>query len=278
LDDSPRIDAHHHLWDLSVRDQPWITGEALEPIRRSFSVADLRTAIAGRVDATVVVQTVTAPEETPDLLAVAAAEPLIAGVVGWVDLTAPDVADALAALDGPLVGVRHQVQGERDPRWLCRDDVRRGLRAVGDAGLVYDLLTIPVQLPAAIETVRALDDVVFVVDHLSKPPIAAGELEPWAARMRALAACPNVFCKLSGMVTEADWSSWRVADLRPFADVVLDAFGPSRVMFGSDWPVCTLAASYAEVLDAARQLTAALSPSERVEIFGATAQRAYTLA
>jgi L-fuconolactonase len=290
LDESPRIDAHHHLWDLSVRDQPWITGEAFEPIRRSFSVADLTDAIAGRVDATVVVQTVSVPEQTRELLALAGglvpsgrpsdpdgAAVTVAGVVGWVDLTAPDVADALAALDGPLVGIRHQVQDEPDPRWLCRDDVRRGLRAVGDAGLVYDLLTIPVQLPAAIETVRAFDDVVFVVDHLSKPPIAAGELEPWASQMRLLAACPNVVCKLSGMVTEADWQSWTVADLRPYSELVLDAFGPSRLMFGSDWPVCTLAASYAEVLSAAEALTASLSPSERAEIFGGTARRVYTL-
>src|SRR5690349_20741959 len=165
----------------------------MAPIRRSFSAEDLK-AVAGGFDATVVVQAVSVPQETKELLALAAADPLIAGVVGWVDLTAPDVADALAAVSGPLVGVRHQVQDEADPRWLCRDDIRRGLRAVGDVGLVYDLLTIPVQLPAAIETVRALDDVVFVVDHLSKPSIASGELEPWASQMRELAACPNVVC------------------------------------------------------------------------------------
>jgi len=277
LDESSFVDAHHHLWDLAVRDQPWIAGEALAPIRRTFSVEDL-TSVAARVDATVLVQTVSVPQETPELLALAGAHALIAGVVGWVDLPAPDVADALAALDGPLVGIRHQVQDEPDPRWLCREDVRRGLRAVGDAGLVYDLLTFPVQLPAAIETVRALDELVFVVDHLSKPPIASGELDPWAGQMRELAACPNVVCKLSGMVTEADWASWTVDDLRPYADVVLDAFGPSRLMFGSDWPVCTLAASYDAVLSAAEELTASLSLPERREIFGGTARRTYTLA
>jgi L-fuconolactonase len=243
-------------------------------LRRSFGVDELARTTS--CDATVLVQTVTVPEETPELLALSAAHELIAGVVGWVDLTG-DVEDALArlrSLPGRLVGIRHQVQGEPDPEWLCRDDVRRGLRAVGDAGLVYDLLTIPVQLPAAIETVRALDDLVFVVDHLSKPPIASGELEPWAGRMRALAEHENVVCKLSGMVTEADWVAWTVADLRPYAEVVLDAFGPQRVMFGSDWPVCLLAASYERVVAAAEELT---SRSEQAEIFGGTAVRTYTL-
>jgi L-fuconolactonase len=177
-----------------------------------------------------------------------------------------------------LVGIRHQVQGEHDPRWLCRPDVRRGLRMVQHAGLVYDLLTLPPQLPAAIETVQALDELVFVVDHLSKPPIASGELEPWATRMRALAAHENVVCKLSGMVTEADWAAWTVADLEPYFDVVLEAFGPRRLMFGSDWPVCTLAAAYEQVVAAAEELTAALSPDERAQIFGETCRRTYTLA
>jgi L-fuconolactonase len=270
-----RVDAHHHLWDLSVRDQPWIAGPELAPLRRSFGVEELVGAAQG-IDATVVVQTVTAAEETPELLALAADEGLIAGVVGWVDLTAPDVAEALAALDGQwLVGIRHQVQIEPDPRWLCRADVRRGLRAVADAGLVYDLLTLPPQLPAAIETVRALEDLVFVVDHLSKPPIASGELEPWAMHIRALARCENVVCKLSGLVTEARWDTWTVDDLRPYADTVLEAFGPDRVMFGSDWPVCTLAASYEEVVAAAEAL---VGPSERAAVFGETCRRTYTLA
>ena len=262
------------MWNLEVRDQPWIDGPALAPLRRSFAVDDLVEAAPG-IDATVLVQTVTVPEETPELLALAAEHELIAGVVGWVDLTAPDVAEALAALPSEwLVGIRHQVQGEPDPHWLCREDVRRGLRAVADAGLVYDLLTLPPQLPAAIETVRALDDVVFVVDHLSKPPIASGALEPWASDIRELARHENVACKLSGMVTEADWSTWTVDDLRPYADTVLEAFGPDRVMFGSDWPVCTLAASYAEVVEAAE----ALVPVEQhAAVFGETCRRTYTL-
>ncbi|HZO66009.1 MAG TPA: amidohydrolase family protein [Kribbellaceae bacterium] len=276
-----RIDAHHHLWDLDVRDQDWITGDAMAPIRRSFSVDDLAGAAQG-LDATVVVQTVTVSEETPELLVVADSNELVAAVVGWTDLTAPSVADDLAALsEGPggrwLRGIRHQVQGEPDLRWLCRDDVRRGLGAVHEAGLVYELLTLPPQLPAAVETVAALPEANFVLDHCSKPLIAAGTLEPWATDLRRLASYPNVTCKLSGLVTEASWSSWTVDDLRPYADVVLEAFGPDRVMFGSDWPVCLLAASYAEVVEAAEALTAGLTAAERDAVFGGTATRVYGL-
>ena len=212
-------------------------------------------------------------EETREFLAVAEGSDVVAGVVGWADLTAPGVSEALAALrEGPggdrLVGIRHLVQGEADPRWLCRADVRRGLTAVAEAGICYDLLTYPHQLPAAIETARALPQLTFVLDHLSKPPIAAGTLEPWATALRELAAEPNVFCKLSGMVTEANQGSWTVSDLRPYAGTALDAFGPDRLMFGSDWPVCLLAATYDEVAEAARELTGQLSAGERAQVFG----------
>jgi L-fuconolactonase len=279
-----RVDAHHHVWDLDVRDQDWITGPALAPLRRSFGLDELAPlAAAAGVTATVLAQTVTVPRETPELLALAAAHDLVAGVVGWVDLTAPDVGAALAALrDGPggewLVGVRHQVQGEPDPEWLLRPDVQRGLVAVADAGLAYDLLTLPHQLPAAVACAQRLPELTFVLDHCSKPPIAAGELEPWATRITALATRPNVACKLSGLVTEADWTQWSVTDLKPYVEVVLDAFGPDRVAFGSDWPVCTLAASYAQVLDAAGTLTAALGTAERDAVFAGTARRVYGLA
>ncbi len=176
-----------------------------------------------------------------------------------------------------LVGIRHQVQGEPDPEWLLRPDVLRGLAAVAEAGLAYDLLTLPPQLPAAVACAAALPQLRFVLDHCSKPLVATGEVEPWASDLRALAALPNVACKLSGLVTEADWGSWTVADLKPYADVVLDAFGPGRVAFGSDWPVCTVAASYAEVVAAAEELTAGLSEPERDEVFGGTARRVYGL-
>ncbi|WUG90899.1 amidohydrolase family protein [Streptomyces sp. NBC_00454] len=284
MDHGPGIvDAHHHVWDLSVRDQDWITGPELAPLRRNFSLADLTPqARAAGVTATVLVQTVTAAEETPEFLAMAARSDLVAGVVGWTDLTAPDVADALAGLRAGsggehLVGMRHQVQGEPDPRWLVRPEALRGLSAVAEAGLVYDLVVQPHQLEAAIDAAQRLPGLTFVLDHLGKPPIASGELAPWAERIGRLAALPNTVCKLSGMVTEADWDSWTVDDLRPYADTVLDAFGPGRLMFGSDWPVCRLAATYAQVVAAAGEMTDGLSPAERHEVFTGTAVRTYGL-
>ncbi|MGW7084126.1 amidohydrolase family protein [Streptomyces sp. NPDC054871] len=277
------VDSHHHVWDLSVRDQEWITGEALAPIRRNFSLTDLLPeAHAAGVAATVLVQTVTVAEETPELLAAAADSELVAGVVGWTDLTRPDITDTLAGLvqlpgGQHLVGIRHQVQGEPDPQWLLRPDVRRGLAAVGAAGLAYDLVVLPHQLPACVEAAREHPGLTFVLDHLGKPPIASGALEAWAASVRSLAALPNTVCKLSGLVTEADPKTWTVDDLRPYADTVLEAFGPDRLMFGSDWPVCTLAATYAEVMDLARQLSDSLSGSERSALFAGTATRVYRL-
>ena len=277
-----RIDAHHHVWDLTVREQSWMVGPELDPIRRNFSVEDLAPlAAAADVTATVLVQTVGLVEETVEFLEVAASNELVAGVVGWVDLTADDVATALSGLlarpDGTyLKGIRHQVHDEPDVDWLLRPEVQRGLAAVADASLVYDLLTKTPHLPAAISTVRAFPQLTFVVDHISKPVIGES-LEPWASQLRDLAALPNVTCKLSGMVTEASWTDWKPADLQPYADVVLDAFGPDRVMFGSDWPVCLLAASYVQVVDTAETLTAGLSPAERAAVFSTTATRIYKL-
>jgi L-fuconolactonase len=277
------VDAHHHVWDLSVRDQDWITGPELRPLRRDFGVADLAPqARAAGVDRTVLVQTITVPEETPEFLALAEQGELIAGVVGWTDLTRPDVADELARLRGlpggrHLKGIRHQVQGEPDPEWLLRPDVRDGLAAVAEAGLVYDLVVLPHQLPACVRAAAGHPGLTFVLDHLGKPPIATGTLRPWATAVRALAALPNTVCKLSGMVTEADHAKWTVDGLRPYADTVLDAFGPGRLMFGSDWPVCTLAASYGQVVDVAEELSGGLGAEERAEVFGGTATRVYRL-
>lgn len=275
------VDAHHHVWDLAVRDQDWITGPAMAPIRRSFGLDDLRPEAAAQgVTATVLVQTVVGPDETPELLALADADPLVAAVVGWADLTSPSLADDLARLrEGPggrwLRGVRHQVQHEPDPAWLARPDVVRGLATVAAAGLVYELLVLPHQLPAAVEAVRAVPGGRFVLDHCAKPPVASGEVAPWAADVRALAAAGDVVCKLSGLVTEARWGDWRTADLRPYADVVLEAFGAERVAAGSDWPVCLLAASYGQVWDAVHDLTAGCSPDERRAVLHGTAARTY---
>ncbi|MGP3991708.1 amidohydrolase family protein [Streptomyces sp. 3N207] len=277
----PITDAHHHVWDLSVRDQDWLSGPEFAPIRRDFSLVDLEPeARAAGVTRTVLVQTVTVPEETPELLALAAHSELVAGVVGWTDLTAPGIADELArlaALPGgdQLRGIRHQVQAEPDPQWLTRPEVLRGLRAIEAADLVYDLVVLPHQLPAAIEAANELPGLTFVLDHLGKPPIAAGAPEPWARHVRELAALPNTVCKLSGMVTEADWGTWSVRDLRPYADTVLHAFGPNRLMFGSDWPVCRLAATYAEVVETAMLLIAGLTPTEQAWLWSGTAGRVY---
>jgi L-fuconolactonase len=219
--------------------------------------------------------------ETEEFLALASSSGgLIAGVVGWVELTDPGVADALArlrALPGGqrLVGVRHQVQDEPDPGWLSRPAVRRGLRAVAEAGLAYDLLVLVPQLPEALTAVRDLPEGRFVLDHAAKPPIAAGAMEPWADALAELARLPNVSCKLSGLVTEARWDDWDAERIRPYADHVLASFGPDRVMFGSDWPVCELAASYAEVRGLADELLEGLSPSERDAVLWTTATRVY---
>jgi len=277
------VDSHHHFWDPGRADYPWMTDD-LVAIRRAFGPDDLRPLLAAaRIDASIVVQTRSSIEETAELLATAAGEPFVAGVVGWVDLTDPAVPEAISRLrelpgGQRLVGVRHQVHDEDDPAWLGRPDVRRGLAAVGDAGLTYDLLVRTRELPAALEAVRALPDLRFVVDHVAKPEIARGVLEPWAGRLSTLAGLPNTFCKLSGMVTEAVWTDWSVDDLRPYAEVVLETFGPSRLLFGSDWPVCLLAAGYQDVVDVTHALLEDLSVDERGAVFGGTALEVYRLA
>jgi L-fuconolactonase len=276
------IDAHHHVWDLSVRDQPWLSGAEMTAIRRSFSVADLRpSAKAAGVDATVLVQTLAVAEETPEMLALAAADPLVAGVVGWTDLTSPAVADELARLAaGPggdyLVGIRHLVQSEPDPDWLRRADVLRGLRAVAAAGLRYDLVVRPPQLEAAAYAAATVPELTLVLDHAGKPAITSRRLDAWRTGVRALANVPNTVCKLSGLVTEAPAGTPREAFV-PVADVLLDAFGPQRIMFGSDWPVCLLAADYPAVLRLAESLIAGLSEADRTAVFSATATLVYGL-
>jgi L-fuconolactonase len=264
------VDAHHHLWDPDRRVYPWLAGDALAPIRRPYTVDDLAAAAGAEVTATVLVQTVSSAAETEEFLAAAAGSPLIAGVVGWVDLTAP-------VIPSGLVGVRHQVEDEADPDWLLREDVLRGLRAVGEAGLVYDLLVRAPQRQAALTVAERLPQVSFVVDHAGKPGIAAGEWEPWAVWIDRIARLSHVSCKLSGLVTEAPWGSWDAAMIRPYADHVLTAFGPERVLFGSDWPVCELAGGYPRVLELTEALLDGCASAERAAVMAGTAARVYGL-
>ncbi|WP_284745959.1 amidohydrolase family protein [Amycolatopsis sp. RTGN1] len=278
-----RVDAHHHLWRLSARPQPWLDGEETSYIRRDFGVPDLQKAAGSAgIGQTVLVQVLPDLDETIEFLALAEENPLIAGVVGWADLTSSTVdsdLERLRAVPGGelLVGIRHLVQAEPDPRWLVRDDVLRGLRAVRDAGLAYDLLVLPHQLPAAIEAVRAVPGLTFVLDHLGKPPIATREVNPWAIHLKTLADEPNVAAKISGLVTEADLEHWTTEDLRPYVETALAAFGPDRLMLGSDWPVCLLAAGYETVWRTTESLLTRLTDAERAEISGGTAARIYRL-
>lgn len=281
--DSMTVDAHHHLWDIDVRDQPWLTVPEMEPLRRDFRPVDFARAKRGTsVDTTVLVQTVTDPEETPEMLVLADSVACIGAVVGWVDLAARDVRERLGELcvhpaGRWLRGIRHPVERERDPDWLCRPPVLAGLAAVEDAGLVYELLVGPHQLGAAAKAAGEFPQLTFVLDHCGRPPVG-DDLEPWAAALRRLAAHPNVVCKLSGLLTEAaSVGAPGQAALRPCVDVVFEAFGPGRVMFGSDWPICLLAAPYAQVLEVSRRLTDQLGEAERAAVFDGTAREVYGL-
>ncbi|MFE2868290.1 amidohydrolase family protein [Embleya sp. NPDC059259] len=279
---SALVDAHHHLWDTAEREYGWMDGAWADPLRGRFGPGELAAAVGHRGQvATIAVQAVADTAESAELLAIAADPGTpVAAVVGWVDLTARDAADSIAALRaGPggkhLVGIRHLVQDEPDPDWLLRPDVARALAELTRAGLVYDLLVKPPQLAAAVRVARAHPELSFVLDHIGKPEIGTGDREPWAAAIRDIAALPNVTVKLSGVVTEADWREWTVAEVLPYARHALETFGPQRTMFGSDWPVCTLAASYDEVFSLAARTCADLSTAERDRVFGGTARTVY---
>jgi L-fuconolactonase len=281
------VDAHHHVWNIAARPQHWLdTDAALAPLRRNFLLPELiPQATAAGVTASVVVQTVVEPGETPELLDLAANGPLVAAVVGWTDLGSPAVADALselAAMPGGqrLAGIRHPLLTEPDPGWLDRADARRGLSALAAAGLAFDLVLRPAQLPAAISAAASLPDLRFVLDHLGDVDVSRPRPDPaWAAAFAALAKLPNTVCKLSGIFSVRAPAGQDVADparhLRPYLDLALDSFGPDRLMFGSDWPVCTLGASYADVVAAAVTLTGGLSGPERAAILGGTARAVY---
>jgi len=278
-----KIDAHHHCWSYSAAEYPWI-GAGMERLARDYLPTDLATpAAAAGIGGTVAVQARQTLEETRWLLQLAEEHPLILGVVGWVDLRSPDVADQLASFADQerFVGVRHVVQDEPDPRFLLGEAFVRGLGQLLPFGLTYDLLLYPSQLPAAVELVAGKPDQPFVLDHLAKPRLAAwtnpGDMDTWRRDVQALAAHENVCCKLSGLVTEASWRQWRPADFTPYLDVALEAFGPERLMIGSDWPVCLLAGEYADVVGIVGEYCATLSATEQEAIWGGTAARFYRL-
>ncbi len=256
--------------------------EALAPIRRRFGPEDLQPLLAANgIDRTILVQTRASLDESREFLATAAQHDFIAGVVGWVDLTG-EVAKQIGSLQaGPggkkLVGIRHQVHDEADPQWLGKKDVRRGIAAVGKAGLAYDILVRTRELPAALAMVRDNPGMRFVIDHIAKPSIATGAIDEWSEHLAPFDALPNVFIKLSGMVTEADWKRWTVRDIAPYVRSVLGWFGPERCVFGSDWPVCLVAASYAHVIDACGQALGDLPMEHRERIFGGNAVELYRL-
>ncbi|MGC4785774.1 amidohydrolase family protein [Micromonospora zamorensis] len=277
------VDAHHHLWVRARHPQPWIDPVTMAAIDADFEPADLApVARAAGVTATVVVQSIASEAETVDLLAVAAGDALVRGVVGWVDLTADDVAQRLERLRAApggerLVGIRHLVQSETDPAYLDRPDVRRGIAAVGAAGLVFDLLVRQHQLPMAARLAHDLPEVRFVLDHLGKPALGRPEMTEWTRGLRALAASPNTTAKLSGLVTEVERSPWTTEDLRPAVEGALDTFGPDRLMYGSDWPVCLLASSYPRWVEALAELLGDHDEADQALLWGDTARRVYRL-
>ncbi len=274
-----KIDAHHHFWKYDPAEYDWISPE-METIRRDFLPADLFEEIkAVGIEGVVSVQARQCVEETRWLLEMAEVNDFIRGVVGWLPLISNSVQADLEkfAANQKLKAVRHVLQGEPDDDYMLRDDFNRGISALKNHGLVYDVLIYERQLLQAIKLVDRHPDQIFVLDHVAKPRIKNGVLQPWKRNIYELAQRPNVYCKLSGMVTEADWELWTPEQLRPYADCVLEAFGANRTMFGSDWPVCLVAGKYSQWLNTVRDFSMHLSTDEQDWLFGKTAEMAYQL-
>jgi L-fuconolactonase len=278
-----RIDSHHHVWDLSVREQGWMVGDALNPIKKNFSINDLRQAVTGcGIEKTVVVQTVTNYDETPELLELAETDDLVAGVVGFLKI---DAVDAISYLDkyesmrgfNNLVGIRDIAHDYEDVKYLSKPQVVKNVQELGRRGLVYDLLTKTPHMQAAIDLVKACPNTKFVLDHISKPYIAKGEMQPWADQLVQLASFENVDVKVSGMFTEADWKNWKQTNFWPYLEHITNSFTPARMMFGSDWPVCLLAATYRQSIDLMEEFTKSFSEAEKNNFWAGTANRAYGL-
>lgn len=272
-----KIDAHQHFWHYSRTEHAWMTDEMAE-IRRDFMPEDLRPLLDQLgFDGSIAVQACQNVEETRWLLELAGRYPFIRGVVGWVDLRSPGMPSQLEQLagNGKLVGVRHVVQDEPDDEFMLRSDFRAGIARLAEFGLTYDVLIYPRQLPAAIRLVREFSHQRFVLDHIAKPAITEGPREPWEAGLRELAKSPNLYCKLSGMVTEARWKQWTPADFQPYLDAVFEAFGPERLMIGSDWPVCTLSAGYESTMEIVIEYISQFPAEMRDGILGGNCARFY---
>jgi L-fuconolactonase len=272
------IDAHHHLWHYSAIEYEWID-DRMTALRRDFLPTEFIDELANAgIDGAVTVQARQTLEETQWLLALASKHKEILGIVGWAAIASLDFEASLNALtaDPKLVGLRHIVQAEPQG-FLDGPDFNRGIRTLHRTGLVYDLLVVEHQLEEAIRFVDRHPQQMFVVDHIAKPKIAAGEIEPWRTRIQELSKRSNVFCKVSGIVTEDSWSHWSIESLRPYLDTVVNAFGSDRILAGSDWPVCLVATGYTQWWQTLRNYFADFSDDERADIFGATAARTYNL-
>jgi L-fuconolactonase len=274
-----KIDAHQHFWHYTPEEYGWI-GPDMEVLKKDHLPADLAPLLeSAGIAGTVAVQARQTLDETAWLLELADKYPFIKGVVGWVDLRSPELRGQLQRFCAHprFCAVRHVVQDEPDDRFMLRADFVRGLGMLAEFDLAYDILIFPRHLPVACELVSRFPDQRFVLDHIAKPLIKDGKVAPWDAGIRRLAAFPNVFCKVSGMVTEADWQRWQPSDFRPYLDVVFAAFGSERIMFGSDWPVCTLAGAYADVVKIVSDYVQQLSREEQAAFWGETARRFYRL-
>lgn len=274
-----KIDSHQHFWFYDPARHDWITTE-MAALRRNFLPPDLEPLLARHgFQGTVLVQAEQSPAENAFLLQLARDHDFIKGVVGWVDLLARDLTAQLEVLcqEPKLKGFRDILQGDPAPARMLEPDFIKGLKQLNRFGFTYDLLVYAPQLPQVLELVQQVPDQPFVVDHLAKPDIKNQNFADWEKHIRRLAAHPNVCCKVSGLVTEADWQQWQPADFRPFLDTVVDAFGPRRLLYGSDWPVCLLAGTYSRVLGLIQDYFAAFSSQEQEQIFGGNASRFYKL-
>jgi L-fuconolactonase len=274
-----KIDAHQHFWHFDPVRDAWITHE-MEAIRRDFLPSDLKSVLdQNQMDGCVAVQAAQETAETDFLLQLANENDFIQGVVGWTDLQAPDLREQLAEYQKTprLRGFRHVLQAEPDDAFMLRPAFIAGVKALRDFDFTYDILIYPQHLPNALKLVQQCDDQSFVLDHLAKPYIRGGQLEPWKKDLTALANQENVYCKISGMITEADWGTWTYEQLVPYLDVAFEAFGTNRLLFGSDWPVCLVAGDYQRVKQILERYLEDFTPTEKENIWGGNAARFYAL-